>query len=331
MTDYERLVADRWEQIKCEGVRSPGGWRSMTLPITAHGRALIQAVDEVDEHHLLVPADATGHPENTRSPLAMSFREFRFSTGENPEVEGRYFDIHCRLRALNTQFDKVIGEVVAAVEGAAHPVAAAATTLAMWRRLFTTLADSRPLTHREKLAAFGELSVLLDLIGAFPGFRAASWTGPERQPHDFELDSLSIEVKSIGDDSQTITVHGLTQLDRVDGKPLYLMIRRIIEDSGGQTLPELLSEVLAACDDPSIVRQRAALLGVYETMSDSTRFEVAESLIGEVTDDFPRITEEILGPALTEMIAHVDYDVRLTDAQRWLVPGSADLLQEGRL
>lgn len=328
MTDYEKFVGGRWAQIESEGVASAGGWRSMTLPAVAHDRKLIQAVDELGQHHLLIPADATPHPENTRSPLSMSFRNFRFGTEEKREVEGRYFDIHCRLPALNEQFDKVIGEVIGEAEGANRPVGAAAATLAAWRRLFTTLADARPLTHQEKLAAFGELSVLQDLVDGFPAFRATSWTGPEREPHDFELANVSIEVKSIGDDSETITVHGLAQLASTEGKPLYLMVLRVIEAQDGRTVSELLGEVLAHCDDPAVVRQRAARIGVHETMEDVTRFTVAESLIGEVGMDFPRITEDTLGLPLADLVSRVSYELQLTAVRDRLAPGAVVVLPQ---
>ncbi|WP_046318545.1 PD-(D/E)XK motif protein [Mycobacterium sp. UM_Kg1] len=328
MSDYQRLVVDRWPRIEREGVASPGGWRSMTLPVVAHGRKLIQAVDELGQHHLLIPADGTPHPENTRSPLAMSFRNFRFGSGGEAAAEGRYFDIHCQMPALNIQFDTVVGEVIATVENASRPIGAAAATLAAWRRLFTTLADVRPLTHQEKLAAFGELSVLQDLVVGFSDFHAASWTGPERQPHDFELADASIEVKSIGDDSESITVHGLEQLVSADGKPLYLIIRRVVEEPHGRTVPELLGEILTECDDPAVVRQRAARLGVYESMEDVTRFEVTESLIGKVDNGFPRITRDTLGPVLANVVSGLSYDLQLAAVRDQLTPGSVDKLQK---
>lgn len=327
MTDYEKFVGDRWTQIESEGATSTGGWRSMTLPVVAHDRNLIQAVDELGQHHLLVPADATLHPENTRSPLSMSFRNFRFGMETDGGVKGRYFDIHCRLPALNEQFDKVIGEVVGAVEIAIRPVGAAAATLAAWRRLFATLADVRPLTHQEKLAAFGELSVLQDLVDGFPAFRATSWTGPEREPHDFELANVSIEVKSVGNDSETITIHGLKQLASTDGKSLYLMVLKVTEEPDGRTVSELLGEILAHCDDPAIVRQRAARLGVYETMEDVTRFTVTESLIGQVGSDFPRITADLLGSVLVDVVSRVSYDLQLAAVRDRLVPGAVDALR----
>lgn len=258
----------------------------------------------------------------------MSFRNFRFGTYAEGDVEGRYFDIHCRLPALNEQFDKVIGEVIGAAEGADRPVPAAAAALAAWRRLFATLADVRPLTHQEKLAAFGELSVLQDLVDGFPAFRAMSWTGPEREPHDFELADVSIEVKSVGDDSDTITIHGLAQLATNGGKPLYLMVLRITEEQDGRTVSELLGEIVKHCDDPASVRQRAARLGVHEAMEDTTRFAVAESFIGEVGGDFPRITDDTLGPVLAGLISRVSYDLQLAAVLDWIDPGAVDVLRQ---
>lgn len=296
----------------------------MTVPVIAHGRELIQAVDNFGHHHLLIPADATPHPENTRSPLAMSFREFRFGTESGTIVEGRYFDIHCRLPALNRQFDKVIGEVVNAVDGAGNPVGAAAAAVAAWRRLFATLAHARSLTYKDKLAAFGELSVLQDLVDGQRDFPVDSWTGPKQSPHDFELEKVSIEVKTVGDDSDAIRVHGLSQLAQVDDKDLYLVVRRVIENPSGRSLSELLGEILTTCDDPAVLRERAGRIGVYEAMEDSTRFSIAESLIGLVAGDFPRITEETLGTELAGVVSRVGYDLQLAGIRSRLAPGSVE-------
>nr|WP_139000248.1 PD-(D/E)XK motif protein [Rhodococcus zopfii] len=301
----------------------------MTVPVVAYGREVVQAVDNEGQHHLLIPADSTPHPENTRSPLAMSFRDFRFGSGSGAHVEGRYLDIHCRVPALNKQFDKVIGEIVGAVDGATRPVGAASAVLAAWRRLFSTLADARALTHQEKVAAFGELSVLQDLVDSDTDFRVVSWTGPQLEPHDFELDDESIEVKSVGAESDTIRVHGLAQLGQVKEKRLYLLIRQVAEDPSGRTVSELLGEILATCDDPILLRERAARLGVHEAMEDTTRFAVTESLIGEVAGDFPRITVDTLGAELAEMVTRVGYELRLTDIRWRLAPGSVEAIRNG--
>ncbi|MFX1759538.1 PD-(D/E)XK motif protein [Rhodococcus sp. As11] len=299
----------------------------MTVPVVANGREVVQAVDNEGQHHLLIPADTSSHPENTRSPLAMSFRDFRFGPGSGAYVEGRYLDIHCQLPALNKQFDKVIGEIVGAVDGATRPVGAAAAVLASWRRLFSTLADARVLTHQEKLAAFGELSVLRELVDDDADFRVVSWTGPEQEPHDFELKDASIEVKSVGVESDTIRVHGLAQLDEVEEKRLFLIVRQVTEDSSGRTVSELLGEILATCDDPTLLRERAARLGVHEAMEDTTRFAVTESLIGEVAGDFPRITAETLGADLAETVTRVGYELRLKDIRWRLATGSVEAIR----
>lgn len=328
MTGYERFVADRWRQIEEEAMRSPGGWRAMPLPVTAGGRELVQAVDAQGLHHLLISADEASHPENTASPLAISFGEFRFKTGPGVDVAGRYLDVRCRLAELEAQFDKVIGEVVDAVADSDRPIGAAMAAIAAWRRLFTALADVRPLTHQEKLAAFGELSVLRDLVTQAPEFRVAAWTGPQRTPHDFELPSISLEVKTIGEDSETITVHGLDQLAEADGKPLYLVVRRVLEAAKGRTVAELLGEVIEGCDDPGLARERAARIGVYEGMEDTSRFEVVESLAGEVGERFPRITRDVLGTELTDAVDQVSYTLQLDAVHDQLAPGFGEVLDK---
>ena len=139
---------------------------------------------------------------------------------------------------------------------------------------------------------------------------------------------MSIEVKSIGDDSETITIHGLGQLASTEGKQLYLMVLKVTEEPDGRTVSELLGEILAHCDDPAVVRQRAARLGVHEAMEDATRFAVVESLIGEVGNDFPRITDDTIGPVFADVISRVSYDVQLAAVRDRLTPGAVDVLRQ---
>lgn len=314
-----RWTGGRWKRIVDAGVVAEDGWKALAVPVMANGRELIQAVDEWGQHHLLVPADDGRHASNTQSPLSVVVRDFCFGSGGADPLEGRYLDIHCRLPELNAQFDAVVDDVVEAVRDSRRPVGAAIAAVASWRRLFASLAGARALTHQEKLSAFGELSVLQELLAA-RAFDVRWWTGPSRSPHDFELPGVSIEVKTVGEQSETITVHGFAQLAPKGDKELLLVVRTLIESEDGRTLPELLDEVLATCDDHVALREKAALLGIHEAAEDTTRFAIAETIIGVVGEEFPRLTVEVVGGDLSEAIGSVSYDLRLDAVRPFLKP-----------
>lgn len=327
MSGDDGLITDAWSKIAHAPMADGEQWRALALPISfssKNERAIVQAIDQWGQHHVLVPAEDVDLPVNKNSPLAVSVREFRFGNAETGVMSGLYLDIHCRVPALNTQFDLVITDVVDAVKEARRPDAAAAAAVADWRRLFMAISERGPLTYREKLAAFGELSVVLDLSLANRGFRIQEWTGPLLRPHDFEMPEVSLEVKSVGDDSDTITIHGLSQLESTEGKALVLILRRLIESPNGQTVPELLKALVAVTDDAYLARDRAARLGVYEGLQDSTRFEVVETLFGEVKPGFPRIAVQDLPADHIDAIKRVTYDLALSELVPYLEPGTVE-------
>lgn len=303
-----------WTEIETSNTPADGRWRSRRLPLESDGRALVLAVDNVDERHLLVPVGAEEVPTNTRSPLSVSEDGFRFSDFAG-ELKGRFIDIHCARPSLNSQFDYVVDDVLSAAEDSEDAAGAALATVNMWRRLFMNLATAPTLTYQEKIAAFGELTVLEELLENDPDFQPEWWTGPDAQPHDFETDRCSVEVKSIGQESRTITIHGLAQLAPTDDKPLYLIVRTVEENPAGRTLGELLESVLSLRDTGTVIRDRAAQLGVSTTSRDSERFQVSGTQIGTVAKNFPRLTDSDLDDDSRTAVVRATYDLSL-DALR---------------
>src|SRR5699024_5195241 len=152
MSDLSMDILTEWSRIESAGPVGKGSWRSKRLPVLADARHLVLAVDELGQRHLLVPQGGVELPSNTRSPLAVATREFAFDgDGDSGPVQGRYLDIHCQVKTLNGQFDKVIADVIEAVQESRDAAAGAAATVASWRRLFTTLVDSPGLTYQQRL------------------------------------------------------------------------------------------------------------------------------------------------------------------------------------
>ncbi|WP_132994095.1 PD-(D/E)XK motif protein [Gordonia zhaorongruii] len=320
--DAAQLVDGAWTEIVRGGERLGSGWRSKNLPVRARGRLLALAVDESGEHHLLVPKGPESLPTTPHSPLAVSVRDFSFSGAGGEPVEGSYLDIHCRIAGLNGQFDKVVLDVIEAIKDSKNPAAAAAASVAAWRRLFAKLADLGALTYQQRIAVFGELSVLQDVVENVRAFQPDWWTGPRREPHDFELPDVSLEVKSVGEGSATVTIHGFDQMEKSEGKPLHVVVRKVIERPSGKTVAELLSEILSIAGGASEIRERAAAIGVFDTDPDVTRFEVSETLVGEVSAGFPRIAQSDLSPEAQSAVSNINYDLDIEMLKSSMAIGS---------
>lgn len=329
MTKLNRVDLKRyWHEIECSGIPDAGKWRIRRLPFESKERPLLLAVDEVSERHLLVPVASEAVPTNTRSPLSVSADRFHFSDFKG-ELVGRFIDIHCARPSLNSQFDYVIDDVLSAADGCDDSANAALDTVNMWRRLFMNLATAPTLSYQEKIAVFGELTVLEELLEEDPGFQPEWWTGPDSQPHDFETDRCSIEVKTVGKESRTITIHGLAQLAPTDDKPLYLIVRTIEEDPEGRTLAELLESVLASRDTGTVIRDRAAQLGISTTCQHPERFQVKSTLIGTVGNSFPRLTQFDLDDDSRTAVVRATYDLSLQGLRQFVVRRNvSEILEE---
>lgn len=303
-------ISEIWSELEDYTTTDSNKWRSRTLEVKAGDRSVLLALDEMGHRHLLVPQGSTFLPANTRSPLAVSSQKFQFGPDEI-NMHGNYLDIQCQLPRLNTQFDTVVVDIVHQIESSTDPAAAAFSTVSSWRRLFMNLAAAPAMSYKDRLAAFGELTFLQELAESRYDFQATWWTGPERESHDFALPTVEFEMKTVGEESDTVTVHGLDQLAKHDRIPLYLLVRTVVEDPEGRSVGEVLSEIIAGCQCAGEIREEAALVGISADEEDTVRFKVISTQVAQVTSNFPRITRNQLKDSVTDAVQRVEYDLSL--------------------
>lgn len=281
-------------------------WNAVRLGIQTNGRDVLAAIDNDNGRHLLVPALKKRYPLAPPSALSVevAHQSFRFFDGS---VEsGRFLDIHCSDQRLFEQFDHVVAAVLEAIRGGGDGADVALIEVARWRRLFATLATTMPLSVEEKVGLFAELTVLDNLMKGIDGFVPEWWTGPLRQPHDFELPTRSIEVKAITADSDHVRINGLRQLDSVEGKDLTLVLASVMFSHDGFTIGELLEQIVSGDPQEHSLRELAAKAGIYGTYEDIDRMVISGFYHAGVDQTFPRITQSILG---TEAISRVNYSI----------------------
>lgn len=302
-----------WRQL--EQRKTGTAWAAIRLPDSPVERELLLAVDEHKGRHLLVPAGPGRYAVNTHSPLSVDVGDLKFRFEEGTEVEGRYVDVSCRVPKLNEQFDGVVESVLDSVTNAADPARRAIATVNSWRRLFSTMASAKPLSLNEKYAVFGELAVLDQLELNREDFSEEWWTGPQSAEHDFELADVSIEVKSVGMSSRTISIHGAEQLSPTDEKPLYLAVVGLEESAEGQTVAHLLESIADRSPDGEKIRLKAASQGVFPDVEDTTKLRVTRVGVVRVDEEFPRLTFRDLSESLREALGGIQYELLLTSIQ----------------
>lgn len=287
-------------------------WSAIKLPRRFSKENLLLALDPEQGHHFLIPARPIRYSLNTQSVLSVDSIKHRFDFSDGSSATGRFIDISCTLPMLNDQFDRVIESVFEDFGGESDLAGSAIKTVNSWRRLFSTMATAPELSVQEKYGIFAELSVLHQLVEHFKDFSTVWWTGPSREPHDFELPSISLEIKAITTESKSIKINGFEQLEEKDEKSLFLVLVEIEEDEEGLTVGQKLDLVASQMQEDRALKTRGAALGVFKTNSDTIKLSVTKVAVARVRDDFPRLTRDSLPVEHVQAIPYVSYDLQMT-------------------
>lgn len=267
------------------------------------------ALDASGTRHLLVPlGDETVALDSRPAVLGMAIRRLGFGG-----VAIAYVDISCAEPDLFPEFDEVVTDVLDAVREAARPGLAAVEAVTRWRRLLRS-SLLRGMSRQARLGLFAELVVLAALIEADRGFPVDAWRGPLNEPHDFEAPARCLEVKALSTVSDGIVVHGLEQLDMHDGRPLDLVLLRIVEDQDGRSLSDLVHHLRTVVASRSDLRTRLSAAGWSEQPDrpDVDMFSVDEVLRVSVNTHTPRLVpSSLVAGVLPSGIGNLSYRVDL--------------------
>lgn len=213
-------------------------------------------------------------------------------------------------------FTVFIDEVLAALDAdPSTPEKTVPGMLNRWRELFRESRGPIAWTREQDLGLLCELEVLRALHEQEIPDLMDRWTGPESFPHDFELESESIECKSTSSlNGLRVKINGIPQLNPTLDKELRLVVRRYSENPDGTLSVPNMVDKLRDLDDLDVGAFIAKLqkLGcpVFESEAETYfgRYDAVEVFEFQVTDDFPRITN--IGPA--ERVQQVSYTLDLS-------------------
>jgi hypothetical protein len=106
------------------------------------------------------------------------------------------------------------------------------------------VAKSGQISKEKAIGLFGELWVLHALLEE-KSAGADSWIGASREPHDFRLGSLELEVKTTTSNVRKHSIHGLNQLSPTPGYDLELISIRIGSSgySRGRTVNSIITDI----------------------------------------------------------------------------------------
>ncbi|MBB5775048.1 PD-(D/E)XK motif protein [Nonomuraea jabiensis] len=282
---------------------------SFPLEVVCHAEPCRVAIDGTGTRHLLVPTgDEAVSVDPKPAVLGTVIRKLGFGGSTVA-----YVDVSCAESDLFPEFDEVVTDVLEAVASARRPALTAVDAIARWRRLFRS-SLLRGLSRQAKLGLFAELTVLSSLVEADPGFPVSAWRGPLYEPHDFEAAARCLEVKGLSAAGDNIVVHGLEQLNSHDGRPLDLILLRVVEDPDGPTVSDLVEQLRSAVASRTDLRTRLSAAGWSDQPDrpDLDTFAIEEVLRIVVDPDIPRVVpSSLVAGSLSEGVTDLSYKLDL--------------------
>ncbi len=243
--------------------------------------------------------------------------------GSLPSGKHEFLRIRCTQLHLAEAFKSFLDEIRRKLkQGRYKPLDIVKVTANNWRALLSVAAKEH---SAEKLAGlFGELTILDLLLERHGHDVLDTWQGPDSKPQDFRSSYCAIEVKtSFNRSSQTVTVHGLTQLDPPPQSDLFIVLVHVDESAHGAPLDDLIERVRAKGADEEMLSEKLHNLGYVpgNEHNRKSKFQVMSRNTWQVQDDAPGLrwsqlsdrhitglagmvkfsfSLSVLGPALTE-------------------------------
>jgi hypothetical protein len=197
--------------------------------------------------------------------------------------------------------------------------------LKKWQSLLSGKARNL-LSANEVQGLYGELYFLAEMLESNRSCESSliqGWKGPEKNQHDFIMNDMAVEIKSVaGDQRGKVRITSEDQLDTHLGR-LYLRVYFLSEvQVGGECLNTIARRILNHLTH----RENKEL---FELKLESARyidipdydlpmFRVKDCRTYLVVDDFPRITRR----TVPEGVEAVTYDLVLAGIDRFRISGT---------
>jgi hypothetical protein len=327
--DLERI----WAEVGTEGHAQPGYYRRR---LVVNGARVVHAgmyqPGNVKCLLMELPRQALG-----RRKVAESTRGYHVDTGTLDPARESIACIFIReaVPGRGELFPLFCTDLIRTWSEAADDRAAVQALrlrLDNWRRFFQRSGPAG-LSREEYIGLFGELQLIHDALAR--GINAEdvlhSWMAPEGSNQDFHFGSVAVEVKTVtANDADRIAISNIRQLDGRGAE--FLFLRRYafdVREGTGQTLPALLNSLMSAFEHQGqglgqLLLDRILERGYVPEMNhamDEQGFSQRMYDAYQVTDGFPRITEDMLMGGITDVSYSIllssAADKRVNDDQFW--------------
>lgn len=241
--------------------------------------------------------------------------------------EVRAVQIRCLDAKLDEVFFTFLADVIAEVDRGNGVIQAVRGTADDWRSLLAVA--RRGLGEQQLAGLFGEVTILNRATEALGPAALGLWTGPDRNRHDFVGPEAAIEVKTSSlQNRQSVSIHGLRQLEPSEGATLTLAVVEAEAHPQGRTVADLASDAVAMGVDPTELRDKLAASDFIAGMPGSdVRFKVVSVRYWEIEADTPVLRRSLLDDSVVNAISDLRYSLQLSA----LGPHSANEFDFSRL
>lgn len=273
---------------------------------------------------------ASSDPQQISEHFKVENFELDENSGPTPKFEGLFFGPSDDMWDIEL-FSSLVEAILPSVESSDDIVLTLRTKVEAWAKILSC-ASVQPDLRAKIVGLWGELSYLYHfVINDGPG-SLTSWRGPDAGRHDFEFGAESVEAKTTTSaTSFRAKINGLSQLEQVSDKRLYLVYLRVDWSPDGYTVADMIRHLERLFDISSneLFREKLNELG-YEkwpvSQIESFRFIMTESLKFSVDKGFPRIISSALPTDVDPSRLHsVQYEITLPAQDAIVFPLSLPL------
>ena len=187
------------------------------------------------------------------------------------------------------------------------------------------------LANTTEIGLIGELLVLRNLIDIKGAEAAEAWRGPDRDRHDFRIDTVEMEVKTTTTGAKAHWIHGLNQLEASEGCGLAVITVELARTTGKSALSlgSLTASISSRLSSKPMLKSAfldslKKIIQPTEPEQASGRFVLKSPIKAfAVNDSFPRLRQSHIQLALKQQAAailKVDYHLDFAQIQEGNLP-----------
>jgi hypothetical protein len=318
MNGHERID---WDRLQKNIPRGEAYVARVAFPETSS--SVLAAIDSSGNRHFLVPITPEDDlpADNQSRGMAVTVKNLHVKGNPDKSSPDRYIDISLKEESEKEIFDIIGYQIAMLVKDEKVPTSRSVRfILERWRHFWGNI-SANLLTKEEIVGLFSELWFINHWLLSLSTKNAImGWRGPYGGRHDFEWEKVSVEVKGT-----TITegrkhwVNGLDQLSPPENGKLYLFSLKLREEEGTEnTLTDVikscLESVAGEVELEDFIEQTLAIAGYSPAHDDNysrIRFRVIDEALYEVTDRFPRITQNSFREGKPDGVERLEYQINL--------------------